>query len=50
MCVRSWCWDSLEVTFCSLMNHSLILAAGDSGMLVVQYFMVIQSSAQFGRG
>lgn len=50
VCLRSWCGDSLEVTFCSLMNHSLILAVGDSGVLVVQYFMVVQRSAQFGRG
>lgn len=48
-CLRSWCGDSLEVTFCSVMNHSLILAVGDR-LLVVQYFMVVQSSAQFGRG
>lgn len=50
MCLRSRCGDSLEVTFCSLVNHSLVSAVGDSGMLVVQYFMVVQSSAQFGRG
>ena len=46
----SWRGDSLEVTFCSVTKRSLILALGDSGVLVVRYFTRVRSSAPFGTG
>lgn len=42
-CFRLWSDASLEVTFYSLMNRSLILVVGDSRVLAVQYFIRAQS-------